>query len=77
MNAEEKALRNKHEVIYLQWHKWRQEEFAKIREPYNRDVLPLVKAYKAQYADYCERVDAKHEEMLGAICAEIDEKYPD
>ena len=73
MDAKEKELRTRHEEIYSEWHKWRQEEFKKIREPYNRDVLPLVNAYKAQYKDYCERVNAKHEEMLGELVAKLDE----
>ena len=73
MSPEEKALRDAHSVIYKEWGAWRKAEFHKIREPYNRDVLPLIKAYKVQYKEYCDRVAAKHEEMLGELVAELEQ----
>jgi hypothetical protein len=77
MDDEEIALREKYQLIYSEYCKWEKEEFRKIRDPYNRDVLPLVKAYKEQYKDFRERVKARYKEVLEPIYAEIDEKFND
>jgi hypothetical protein len=47
-----------------EYYRFKQAEFRKIRQPYNKDVLPLIKAYKSQYKDYLERCNAKYYELF-------------
>ena len=47
-----------------EYYKFKHVEFRKIREPYNRDVLPLVRAYKREYKKYLDRCNAKYYELF-------------
>lgn len=47
-----------------EYYKFKYVEFRKIREPYNRDVLPLVRVYKSQYKEYLDRCNAKYYELF-------------
>jgi hypothetical protein len=47
-----------------EYYEFKHVEFRKIRDPYNRDVLPLIKAYKSQYKEYLDKCNAKYYELF-------------
>lgn len=47
-----------------QYYEFKRVEFKKIRDPYNKDVLPLIKAYKSQYKKYLDKCNAKYFELF-------------
>lgn len=47
-----------------QYYKFKRVEFKKIRDPYNKDVLPLIRAYKSQYKEYLDKCNAKYFELF-------------
>ena len=48
----------------IEYNEFKRVEFRKIREPYNKDVLPLIRAYKSQYKEYLDRCNAKYYELF-------------
>ena len=48
----------------IEYYEFKRVEFRKIREPYNKDVLPLIRAYKSQYKEYLDRCNAKYYELF-------------
>ena len=47
-----------------QYYEFKRVEFKKIRDPYNKDVLPLIRAYKSQYKEYLDKCNAKYFELF-------------
>ncbi len=47
-----------------QYYEFKRVEFKKIRDPYNKDVLPLIRAYKRQYKEYLDKCNGKYYELF-------------